>query len=324
MGVMEIKQEIINPSEARIDYYFKKKETQISENDLPIIISQQVDKLNELDRRINEAILAAEEASKSAEEAKNKSAGFGKKKAAIEELQTASYDLATAVQLGMDAQKASFEFQTKLAEISKYLFNLGVSNIASNRFVVRELELRLKGASKEELSELAQQEIKTIVKQLKEQESILLKLDDLQNKLRNLNNQLQTQQLIIQDIAQRMDEITEAEIKNRERWNKQEVINDNVENQLDEHIEIHKNIENKFNDLTNDLMKQDKKLDEHKEIFTLHNEKFYKLEVINKQYSEKIETLEKKLDSKASLKIMKLNLVLVAVTFFISILHFFI
>ncbi|MDX1771406.1 MAG: hypothetical protein R3328_07765, partial [Planococcaceae bacterium] len=121
----------------------------VNEQDLPMLIETQIGKLNELQKSVKKAIKAAEMASDSAENARYKSAGFGKKKVAIEELQTAGVDLAKAVQSSAEAQKISFEFQSKLTEISKYLLALGVSNIASNRFVVRELEMRLSGASEE-------------------------------------------------------------------------------------------------------------------------------------------------------------------------------
>jgi hypothetical protein len=149
------------------------------ERTLPELIQGQIGKLNELNFSVKKALEAAEQAEKRAKAASERSAGRAlfqdKKREAIEELQTAGIDLASAVQSSAQAQKISFEFQTRLADISKYLFKLGVSNIASNRMVVRELEKRLSGASAEELSELARQEVLTVIQQLKEQEDILRK-----------------------------------------------------------------------------------------------------------------------------------------------------
>ncbi|MCT2534749.1 hypothetical protein NC661_04585 [Aquibacillus koreensis] len=153
--------------------------TGISDADLPDIISGQVTKLNELDKSVKEAMMKAEKAVESADSAKDKSTGLFKKKAAIEELQDAGVDLAEAVLSGAEAQKISFDFQRKLAEISKYLFGLGVSNIASNRSVLRELEMKLNGASKQKLSALAKQELVTVVKQLKDQEDMLMKQEKI-------------------------------------------------------------------------------------------------------------------------------------------------
>lgn len=181
----------------------------INEKDLPVMIQGQIRKLNELDESVAKALKAADLATDSANNAKNKSAGFGKKKVAIEELQSAGIDLAEAVQSGAEAQKISFEFQTKLAEITKYLFGLGVSNIASNRFVVRELEMKLKGASQEELSDLARQEIMTVVKQLKDQEDILKKQENITQTIKIHDERLKDQY----EKSQQMDEQLQAQAK---------------------------------------------------------------------------------------------------------------
>lgn len=151
----------------------------IDEKMLPDLIQGQVDKLNELDASVKKAIEAAELAELNAKKAKELSEGKGfftfKSREAIEELQSAGIELAGAVQSGAKAQKISFEFQTRLADITKYLFGLGVSNIAVNRIVLRQLEMCLGGASGTVLSDLAQQEITSVVRQLKEQEDLLKK-----------------------------------------------------------------------------------------------------------------------------------------------------
>lgn len=176
--------EIMNANDyAGLDLY------DISNRNLPRLIEEQINKLKELDKSINEAMMAAEKATESARSADAMSAGWGKKKAAIEELQSSVVDLADAIQAGVGAQQLSFEYHTKITEITKYLFSLGVSNIATNRFVVRELEMRLKGASQEELSLLARQELMMVVKQLKDQEDILKKQDDFSKAVKALNEE---------------------------------------------------------------------------------------------------------------------------------------
>ena len=150
-----------------------------NEKTLPELIHGQIGQLNELNASVKKALASAEQAEKKAKAASERSAGRAlfqdKKREAIEELQTAGIELASAIQSSAQAQKISFDFQTRLADISKYLFKLGVSNIASNRMVVRELEKRLSGASAEELSDLARQEVLSVIQQLKEQEDILRK-----------------------------------------------------------------------------------------------------------------------------------------------------
>lgn len=158
------------------------------EKRLPELIHGQIGKLNELDAGVKKALEAAAKAEEHAKTAHKKSAGRGfftdKKREAIEGLQEAGVELAVAVQLGTQAQKLSFEFQTRLAEITKYLFSLGVGNIAANRTVVRELEMRLSGASEEEVSELARQEVMSVIRQLKEQEDLLRKQEQMKEAIR--------------------------------------------------------------------------------------------------------------------------------------------
>lgn len=166
----------------------------VDEGSLPALIQGQVGKLNELDDCVKSAIKAAKTAEEHAKNAQRLSAGRGiltdHKKAAIEGLQTAGIELAKAAQSNASAQQTAFEFQQRLAEVTKYLFSLGVSNIAANRFVVRELEARLNGASSETLSELARQELLAVVKQLKEQEDLLHKQERMADRLKTHDEKL--------------------------------------------------------------------------------------------------------------------------------------
>ena len=104
------------------------------------------------------------------------------KKAAIESLQSATLGLANAQVDAMNAQKLSFEYQQKLADITKFLFRLGLTNIAMNRVVVEELEYKLRNASQEELDDLARSEIENLLKRLKMQQD----LDQKHTELRQL------------------------------------------------------------------------------------------------------------------------------------------
>ena len=155
-----------------------------SASQVPSIIQEQFNGLKVLKQNVSEATKKAEAAKDSAKSAKEKSAGLFHKREAIESLQEATVDLADAQISAAQAQQVSFEYQQKIAEITKYLFALGVSNIAMNRSVVRELEFKLKGASEEELDEFARQEIIAVVKQLKAQEDIMKKQSDLTEKVK--------------------------------------------------------------------------------------------------------------------------------------------
>jgi flagellar capping protein FliD len=177
---------------------------------LPEVIQSQIDKLNELDKCIKSALSAAKDAEDRAKKAGDKSAGGrfyqDKKKEAIEELQAAGIELAKAVQSGASAQEMAFEFQKRLVEVTKYLFSLGVSNVAVNRAVVRELEARLRDASEEELSVLAHQEILAVVMQLKEQEDLLNKQEELRKRQERMAEGLKAHDIKIVHVLAQTDD----------------------------------------------------------------------------------------------------------------------
>lgn len=141
----------------------------IDEKQVPELIQSQFKHMTELQKEIVNATNNAYDAK---ENAINEVGAKMNKKTAIENLQGATIYLANAQIDAMKAQKKSFEYQLKLAETTKFLFRLGLTNIAMNRVVVTELEYKLKNASEEELDELAIAEIKDLLQRLKEQQDI--------------------------------------------------------------------------------------------------------------------------------------------------------
>lgn len=255
---------------------------------LTVLIEEQIDKLNELDQRVYLAKKSAETARQKAKRAGGKSAGLFRRKAAIEELQEAGIELSEAVQSGAEAQEVSFEFQTKLAEISKALFGLGVSNIANNRTLIRQLEMRLDGASEEEISDLARQEIMLVVQQLKEQEDILKKQTMTMNMLKRHHKRLE-------DLDQRNVELSSA-------LHVQVQVDNNHQSQLKSHqnkltaIDNTLKLQAKTNQETTKQLQNNKRahqehykqLKEHTEINRIHSEQLQRHDEINDMYSDKL------------------------------------
>lgn len=149
---------------------------QIDEKQLPELIQSEFNHMMGLRKEITNAISNAYDAK---ECVINEVSGGHGKKAVIENLQSATLNLANSQLDAMKAQKKSFEYQQKLGEISKFLFRLGLTNISMNRIVVSELEMRLRNASEEELDDLARAEIKDLLKQLKAQQDVSKKQEDL-------------------------------------------------------------------------------------------------------------------------------------------------
>ena len=149
----------------------------VDEKQVPSLIQEQFSVMGELRKEIDRASNNAFDAKQAV--ISEVGPGAISKKAAIENLQTATLNLADAQVDAMNAQKLSFEYQQKLADITKFLFRLGLTNIAMNRVVVEELEYKLRNASQEELDSLARAEIENLLKRLKMQQDIDQKQTEL-------------------------------------------------------------------------------------------------------------------------------------------------
>lgn len=151
---------------------------------LPSIITEQVDSLKDFEEKKKEAEKEAENAKKAADKAKNIQLKWYKSdKNAIENLQDACSQLSNAMKALVEAQEKAFQSQEKITKVSKFLLGLGLTNVASNRMVIRELEMRLKDASEEQIDELARQELENVVKQLKAQEDMQSRIEKHANAL---------------------------------------------------------------------------------------------------------------------------------------------
>lgn len=149
----------------------------VDEKQVPSLIQDQFSMMGELRKEIERASNNAFDAKEAViNEVGTKDLS---KKGAIENLQTATLELANAQIDAMNAQKLSFEYQQKLAEITKFLFQLGLTNIAMNRLVVEELEAKLRNATQEELDEMARAEIEDLLKRLKMQQDMDKKQSEL-------------------------------------------------------------------------------------------------------------------------------------------------
>lgn len=195
-------------------------------NDIPDIITSSIDNISKLEDQIRTAEESANKAMEYVskvkpsedtpqmqryEEKRIFSFKFrsGDTKDIIEDTQEAVEKLATAQQVSVEALKKSFEFQKKLAETSKYLFDLGCANITVNRIAVRAIELKLSGASKETLSDLAKQEMMAVVKQLKEQEDILKKQEFLNSKVKEHASRLDGKDNLDKEQSEKIESLSE-------------------------------------------------------------------------------------------------------------------
>lgn len=110
--------------------------------------------------------------------------GLGKSKTGIDLLQKSTSELADSQMVIIEAQQLSFQYQEKLAKVIQFLFGLGTASLASNRAVIKKLEIMISSNGEVSLDELAQQEVVNLVKQLKAQEDIMQKQAALEQKVK--------------------------------------------------------------------------------------------------------------------------------------------
>lgn len=166
--------------------------TTFSNTILAMQVSEKIDAICVIDREYQEvrscvdaAKRQAESAMQSAQKAAEQSSGRRRisKRKVIESLLASDKEQALAVEANTQATSKITALQEKIINATKAVFTLGVSSIAANRSVYQQLEMKLQGASEQELSDYAQKEILAVMKQLNEHLDIMAKQEHLKDKL---------------------------------------------------------------------------------------------------------------------------------------------
>ncbi|NCA95430.1 MAG: hypothetical protein EOM74_00450 [Methanomicrobia archaeon] len=152
---------------------------QIDEKDVPVLVQEQFTALNEYASSVELAKRKANEVNRATVKSQEKGVHVLKMKSSIEDIQVNQVALAESNMINAELQEKSLKYQKKLSEIMQYLLGLGVTNIAVNRCVVKELLMRLENASEEEIDEMTRQEILKVIQQLKDQEDLYKKTMDI-------------------------------------------------------------------------------------------------------------------------------------------------
>ena len=255
---------------------------------LPEIITTQIDTISVLEKKIKACDDSANNAMNYVSEEMHRYEDKGKwifkhrsgnTKDVIEDTQKAIDNLAEAQHVTVDALRQSFEFQRKLAEVSKYLFELGCANITVNRITVKAIEAKLKGASKKDISELARQEMLAVVKQLKEQEDILKKQEDLNAKVKSNFERLNEKDRIDAQQSQRLVELS-ALLGNK----------DSIDKRQDEAISGLKSELKEKSLLDND---QSKRIENNEKSIQIIHDFIKQKDILDKEQSAEIKQIKK-------------------------------
>lgn len=172
---------------------------------IPTLISNTFQNIQSCDSQITSALESAKEAQSDAIRAYNKDHGlFSGKGDTLDALQVAAKTLAKAQSSTVDGLKMCFDNQKAMAQSIQYLFALGCVNMAVNRTVVREIQMKLQNASREQLSELAKQELQNVILQLKAQEDLYNRIEKHDEALRTHDKTISS---IMTDISTKISDI---------------------------------------------------------------------------------------------------------------------
>lgn len=206
------------------------KELSVEQLNLKFSVDDKIDSICLIDKEYQDTLKLAKESEERAQKAKeasnkasNLSAGFGKKRKAIEALQNAQKENSLATEANSQAIYKIAELQQRLCDAIKALLSLNVRNLAASRSVYRQLELKLKGASEQELSDLAKEEIQKVMTELKNQQDMMLRQEKMSEEINKQNIKIQQQDEEIEKLK-----ITTKKLQ--EKQNQQDLDNNETDN----------------------------------------------------------------------------------------------
>lgn len=106
------------------------------------------------------------------------------------EVQSALADSQTAL---LQVQETQMAYQRQIADATKFLYGLSAYNMASTQSILINLQAVLSGASKEKLGVMARQQLLLAMDQLKNQENIILRIQEIRNLIDGLNVDISNQ-----------------------------------------------------------------------------------------------------------------------------------
>ena len=221
---------------------------------------------------------------------------IGRNKAKGEMTQEVLGVVIDAVDNNANATKALFNAQSKMAEFSSKLYAIGLMGIASNRMVVRQIKLRLENASKEELSELARQELEKVIYELELQQNISDKVDLCVIKINETNERCvqlaksveENQTDFLGRIEAVINAINQLETELNETNEKREQLSEQVNGYHKDFLKRIEVTKNAVNDIKEQLELRTKEADEKIE------ENYVKLKSFSAAHENRLNVLEKK------------------------------
>lgn len=217
----------------------------------------------------------------------------------LAEVQASLIETQTAT---LQVQKAHMEYQRQIANATKFVFGLSAYNMATSQSILIKLKAILSGASEEQLGELAQQQLFLALDQIRNQESIITRINENDSLIENLNLEIEKKQ-------KEIDEIGELDQEQNRRISVNETILDEHKKTLTEQQEKDAEHDKKISENSQNidhLEMQDEKQDrliavgiekdkEHDEKISKNTQDIDKLERQGETQDKKIELIENNL-----------------------------
>lgn len=196
---------------------------QINLSELPSIIDSQVEKIEALGAKIEDALIAAEEAKQVADEAEP--VKWGHKKKAIEDLQKSGKKSAEAIGETVDALKLTFEHERQLGEISKFLLALAACSAVHTDQAIERINNAIQNRpANKPLNDVAKERLQQIIGQIKAQGDTIKKQEALEREMKEKDAKDKEQSKQIKEMAEdddRQDALLDElqkKIANLEKW----------------------------------------------------------------------------------------------------------
>ncbi len=216
---------------------------------------------------------------------------IGRNKAKTEQTQKVVEYAIDAIDNNALATKALFNNQILLANASKQLYALGVMGIASNRIVVREIRLRLKNASQEELDDLARKELESVVNELEKQKALEEKVDHLTDTIGKRSTPYSAATGIMKDLQKYDDDLQKHDDILKEIKNAIRITESNISKLFEKATHLKSTIEHNREEASNNINAVSDLLSDFSDEI---DKKYKKIEADTSNYQKRLEQLENK------------------------------
>lgn len=198
---------------------------QIDLAELPTIIDKQVEQIEALGKKINEALDAAEEAKNVADEAENIPIKIGHRKKALRKAIEVGQKSTDALSKTNDVVKLSIEYEEQLGKISQFLLAIAACSAVHTDRAIERINIAIQNrAANNPINDVAKKRLQQIIDQMTIQGDTIKKQEALEQEMKEKDAKDEEQTKQIKEMAEdddRQDALIEdlqKKIADLEKW----------------------------------------------------------------------------------------------------------